>query len=141
MEINLDGKFKLRFDPNEVRVNIDGEKIDIGARTKEEFKIKDYDGKLLGVTNYHSGIKDPDGILGLSEENREINQVELKSEDIFYRFQSKDGNEFSDYAELLQDDVLYYDHNTGATALGAYFKQKYLKWKTKSESEDSPTQK
>lgn len=27
------GDFKLRFDPKEVRINIDGEMIDIGART------------------------------------------------------------------------------------------------------------
>lgn len=30
-EINL-GDFKLRFDPNEVRISIDGDKIDVGAR-------------------------------------------------------------------------------------------------------------
>lgn len=34
MEIKLD-KYTLRFDPSEIRISIDGEKIDIGARTKE----------------------------------------------------------------------------------------------------------
>ena len=31
------GDFKLRFDPKEVRINIDGEIIDVGARRIEEF--------------------------------------------------------------------------------------------------------
>jgi len=34
-EINL-GDFRLRFDPKEVRINIDGEMIDIGAKREEE---------------------------------------------------------------------------------------------------------
>ena len=34
MEIKLD-KYTLRFDPSEIRISIDGEKIDVGARTKE----------------------------------------------------------------------------------------------------------
>jgi hypothetical protein len=29
------GDFKLRFDPKEVRINIDGEMIDIGAKREE----------------------------------------------------------------------------------------------------------
>lgn len=33
MEIKLEGgKYTLRFDPSEIRISIDGEKIDIGAR-------------------------------------------------------------------------------------------------------------
>ena len=32
------GDFKLRFDPKEVRINIDGDLIDIGARRDEEFE-------------------------------------------------------------------------------------------------------
>lgn len=39
MEIKLD-KYMLRFDPSEIRISIDGEKIDIGARTKEDSLIK-----------------------------------------------------------------------------------------------------
>lgn len=31
------GDFKLRFDPKEVRISIDGEMIDIGARREESF--------------------------------------------------------------------------------------------------------
>ena len=31
------GDFKLRFDPKDVRINIDGEIIDVGARMNEEF--------------------------------------------------------------------------------------------------------
>ena len=34
MEIKLD-KYTLRFDPSEIRISIDGEKIDVGARTKQ----------------------------------------------------------------------------------------------------------
>ena len=34
MEIKLD-KYTLRFDPSDIRISIDGEKIDVGARTKE----------------------------------------------------------------------------------------------------------
>lgn len=30
------GDFKLRFDPKEVRINIDGEMIDVGAKRIEE---------------------------------------------------------------------------------------------------------
>lgn len=33
------GDFKLRFDPKEVRINIDGEMIDIGARRNDENTI------------------------------------------------------------------------------------------------------
>lgn len=35
-EINLSGDFKLRFDPKEVRISIDGDRIDVGARRIEE---------------------------------------------------------------------------------------------------------
>ncbi len=41
------GDFKLRFDPKEVRINIDGEIIDVGARrTEEEPLTKTYEDKL-----------------------------------------------------------------------------------------------
>ena len=30
------GDFKLRFDPKEVRISIDGEIVDVGARREEE---------------------------------------------------------------------------------------------------------
>ena len=30
------GEFKIRFDPKEVRISVDGEIIDIGARSKED---------------------------------------------------------------------------------------------------------
>lgn len=30
------GDFKIRFDPKEVRINIDGDMIDVGARRTEE---------------------------------------------------------------------------------------------------------
>ncbi len=33
------GDFKLRFDPKEVRISIDGEIIDVGARRTEEEEI------------------------------------------------------------------------------------------------------
>ena len=33
------GDFKLRFDPKEVRINIDGDLIDIGARRTDEEEL------------------------------------------------------------------------------------------------------
>ena len=33
------GDFKLRFDPKEVRISIDGDLIDVGARRTEEEEI------------------------------------------------------------------------------------------------------
>lgn len=36
MMITIDlGTVKLRFDPNDIRISIDGDKIDVGARMKE----------------------------------------------------------------------------------------------------------
>ena len=37
-EINLSGEYKLRFDPKEVRISIDGDRIDVGrcSRSLEE---------------------------------------------------------------------------------------------------------
>lgn len=35
------GEFKLRFDPKEVRISIDGETIDIGARREDPSKFDD----------------------------------------------------------------------------------------------------
>lgn len=35
------GDFKLRFDPKEVRISIDGEIIDVGARRTEDPKTVD----------------------------------------------------------------------------------------------------
>lgn len=51
MEIKLD-KYTLRFDPSEIRISIDGEKIDVGARTKEEprghcYPVLESDKKIL----------------------------------------------------------------------------------------------
>lgn len=125
MEINLDGKFKLRFDPNEVRVNIDGEKIDVGARMSETNDV------MVREDIYKSGKS-----VTIDAEKNTIKDYDVK-------FRSIQGNEESDVVDFLDDNTLYFDNETGATALGAYFKQKYLKWKTKSESvkEDSPTQK
>lgn len=39
------GDFKIRFDPKEVRINIDGEIVDVGARRTEEesFNPDDYE--------------------------------------------------------------------------------------------------
>ena len=95
-EINL-GEYKLRFDPNEVRISIDGDRIDVGARRMEE-----------------------------EEEEEEDSGTELKSEDVFYRFESVDGNEFSDYIQFLQDETAYKDNKTGEINLGQYFKEKYI---------------
>ncbi len=41
------GDFKLRFDPKEVRISIDGEMIDVGARREEEEKNDDKPNILL----------------------------------------------------------------------------------------------
>ena len=35
------GDFKLRFDPKEVRISIDGEMIDVGARREEREQYED----------------------------------------------------------------------------------------------------
>lgn len=37
------GDYKIRFDPNEVRISIDGDMIDIGARSPESFNPDDYE--------------------------------------------------------------------------------------------------
>lgn len=36
------GDYKIRFDPNEVRISIDGETIDIGVRRNDGFKDNVY---------------------------------------------------------------------------------------------------
>ena len=60
------GDFKLRFDPKEVRINIDGEMIDIGARRIEEIdsvltgdlptrgELKKLDKKISNWIIYHN---------------------------------------------------------------------------------------
>lgn len=52
------GEFKLRFDPKEIRINIDGETIDIGARMNDpsEFKCDRRD-KSLGTIEEASLIR------------------------------------------------------------------------------------
>lgn len=52
------GDFKLRFDPKEVRINIDGEMIDIGARREEENKILDVgDGTFMNLNTKRRFVK------------------------------------------------------------------------------------
>ncbi len=48
------GEFKLRFDNKEVRINIDGDLIDIGARRDDDEKLKtSYNGYLDQMGNVH----------------------------------------------------------------------------------------
>ena len=52
------GDFKLRFDPKEVRINIDGDLIDIGARREEENKILDVgDGTFMNLNTKRRFVK------------------------------------------------------------------------------------
>lgn len=59
MEIKLD-KYTLRFDPSEIRISIDGEKIDVGARTKEEkvhcYPVSEPD-KIVDVGSYFVNMR------------------------------------------------------------------------------------
>lgn len=68
------GDFKLRFDNKEVRINIDGELIDIGARTveKEEERI------LPEINN--CGWANP-GIFSLKEFNDSVSKKKEKQEE------------------------------------------------------------
>ena len=43
------GDFKLRFDPKEVRISIDGDMIDIGARREQVFPELDEEGPMRPI--------------------------------------------------------------------------------------------
>jgi len=96
MEINI-GNYKLRFDPNEIRVNIDGEKIDIGARN-----IPDELPEVV-VDTVNNTIR--------SEGN--------------YKFEAVNGDELSDDVRLLDDNKVYKDRDTNQFHKGNYFKRLY----------------
>ena len=66
------GDFKIRFDPKEVRINIDGDLIDVGARRNEE-PPKLYSKDLAQqITN-----NDLRTALYISELNRQVNGVHI----------------------------------------------------------------
>ena len=50
------GDFKLRFDPKEVRISIDGEIVDVGARNSEEKDSLKEEIKTLKSTSLWSNI-------------------------------------------------------------------------------------
>jgi hypothetical protein len=50
------GDFKLRFDPKEVRISIDGEIVDVGAR-REEKKKGDEDHMEFEMRSINNTIK------------------------------------------------------------------------------------
>jgi len=55
------GDFKLRFDPKEIRISIDGEMIDIGARREEEEESKFLDvgdGTYLNMKSRRRFVKE-----------------------------------------------------------------------------------
>ena len=70
------GTVKIRFDPQDIRVSIDGDMVDVGARMidtliKEEFTQKTGTNCVIGVNRLGE-------VLTLSELNRKINELDIE---------------------------------------------------------------